>query len=75
MRHGAGHQNQPETENPIAHRLRPAGSGFQDFRTPAGIRNSSGKRPVRYRAVIAKSSRSFINSSRACGSSVIPKLA
>ncbi|MET4596296.1 hypothetical protein ACVKSY_003617, partial [Sphingomonas sp. PvP107] len=31
--------------------------------------------PVRYRAVIAKSSRSFINLSRACGSSVIPKLA
>lgn len=33
-----------EPENPIAHRLRPAGSGFQDFRTPAGARNSSGKR-------------------------------
>jgi len=42
IRHGAGHRNRPETENPIAHRLRPAGSGFQDFRTPAGIRNSSG---------------------------------
>lgn len=34
-------------ENPIAHRLWPAGSGLHDFRTPAGIRNSSGNRPVR----------------------------
>jgi len=35
-------------ENPIAHRLWPADSGLHDFRTPAGIRNSSGNRPSAY---------------------------
>ena len=42
---------QAENRKPIAHRLRPAGSGFQDFRTPAGIRNSSGERSGRFRAL------------------------
>jgi hypothetical protein len=44
VRRVAGHRSRPESENPIADRLWLAGSGFQDFRTPAGIRNSSGKR-------------------------------
>ena len=48
VRRVAGHRSRTKTENPIAHRLWPAGSGFQDFRTPAGIQNSSGKRPVRF---------------------------
>ena len=38
-----------KSENPIAYRPCPAGSGLQDFPTPAGIRNSSGKRTFRFR--------------------------
>jgi hypothetical protein len=41
----SGHpQDQSETEIPIAHRVRSAGSFLGDFRTPAGARNSSRKR-------------------------------
>jgi hypothetical protein len=36
--------HEAEDENPIALRLRPAGSVLGDFRTPAGARNSSRKR-------------------------------
>ena len=50
IRHVPGHRNRLKTENPIANRLGPAGSGLQDFRTPAGIRNSSGERPDRFGA-------------------------
>jgi len=46
-------------ENSIAHRMRSAGSGFQDFRTPAGARNSSGNRPDRFRAAIRVSCHSL----------------
>ena len=41
-------QNRPQIEIPIMQRLRPAGSFFGDFRTPAGARNSSRKRSVCY---------------------------
>ena len=32
--------DQPRSENPIAHLMRPAGSGTVDFPTPLGVRNS-----------------------------------
>ena len=57
---GAGHQDRPESENPIAHRLGAAGSGYQDFRTPAGIRNSSGEPPVRFWALTLRK-RTFVH--------------
>jgi len=44
-------QSRSKTEIPIDHRLRPAGSFFGDFRTPAGARNSSRKRNVCLRAL------------------------
>jgi hypothetical protein len=37
-------QDRPEAQNPIADRVRPAGSFLGDFRTPAGARNSSRER-------------------------------
>ena len=48
-----------QTEIPIGRRLWPGGSGLQDVRTPAGIRNSSGKRLVRFSRWLAISSCSF----------------
>ena len=42
--------HQPTTQFPIDRRLPIAGSFFQDFRTPRGVRNSSGKLTVGSRA-------------------------
>lgn len=41
----------PKVEIPIDHSPRPAGSGIRDFRTPAGVRNSSGKRTFRLKLI------------------------
>ncbi|WP_235364744.1 hypothetical protein, partial [Sphingomonas sp. ERG5] len=39
-----------DIEIPIEHRLRPAGSGTEDFPTPGGVRNSQRKRTVHFQA-------------------------
>ena len=46
------HPNPPKSENPIDHRVWPAGSGLPDFRAPADARNSSGDRNGRLRAIV-----------------------
>lgn len=43
-------RDQRKVEKPIAHRVRPAGSGTVDFPTPRGVRNSKRKRSVCFRA-------------------------
>ena len=49
-RRSAALQRTHKSQISIAPALNPAGSFFGDFRTPAGVRNSSRQPPVRFRA-------------------------
>lgn len=51
-------QGRPKSENPIAHRLWPAGSCMRGFRTAAGARNPSPTRSFASSDPVPKSSRS-----------------